>query len=211
MSDKEMLTVNEWESEPTFKSLIQSNGQAVRVYTPSPRLFIIGAVHIAQALVPMAQSVGYDVVVIDPRSIFLESERWSYVKRVSDFPEEYLPTQHVGPHDAVVALSHNPIFDDEALFWLWRRMHFMLVHSEAERITQSAVQGCRNVVSVRTGRPHQWTRRSRYWCADTCGDSGVNFGRIDTGSSGEPNGFVGAYHRGCCIDGGVFQSDARGE
>ena len=117
MNDKGMLPVNAWETEPTFKSLLQTNGQAVRVYTPSPRLFIIGAVHIAQALVPMAQAVGYDVVVIDPRAIFLESERWSYVKRVSDFPEEYLTTQNVGSHDAVVALSHNPIFDDEAL-WL---------------------------------------------------------------------------------------------
>lgn len=116
LSDKEMLIVHEWASDPTFKSLIQSSGQAVRVYTPSPRLFIVGAVHIAQALVSMAQSVGYDVVVIDPRSIFLESERWSYVKRVSDFPEEYLATQRLGPHDAVVALSHNPNFDDEALF-----------------------------------------------------------------------------------------------
>lgn len=116
MTDTEMVVLDAWESEPTFKSLIQPSGQAVRVYIPSPRLFIVGAVHIAQALVSMAQSVGYDVVVIDPRSIFLESERWSYVKRVSDFPEEYLPTQHLGPHDAVVALSHNPTFDDEALF-----------------------------------------------------------------------------------------------
>ena len=55
MADKEMLVVHEWASEPTFKSLIQSDGQAVRVYTPSVRLFIVGAVHIAQALVPMAQ------------------------------------------------------------------------------------------------------------------------------------------------------------
>ena len=116
MTDREMDIVHEWESEPTFKSLIQSNGQAVRVYTPSIRLFIVGAVHIAQALVPMAQAVGYDVVVIDPRAIFLEAERWSYVKRVSDFPEEYLATQNIGVHDAVVALSHNPIFDDEALY-----------------------------------------------------------------------------------------------
>ena len=73
MDDTEMVTVDTWESEPTFKSLIQSNGQAIRVYTPSIRLFIVGAVHIAQALVPMAQAVGYHVVVIDPRAIFLES------------------------------------------------------------------------------------------------------------------------------------------
>lgn len=115
MVDTEMVIVHEWVTEPTFKSLIQRSGPAVRVYTPSPRLFIVGAVHIAQALVSMAQRVGYDVVVIDPRSIFLQSSRWSHVKCVSDFPEEYLPTQNLGPHDAVVALSHNPNFDDEAL------------------------------------------------------------------------------------------------
>ena len=116
MTDKCMTVVQSWEREPTFKSLYQPNGGAVRVYTPSPRLFIIGAVHIAQALVPMAQGVGYEVVVVDPRSIFLESERWHSVKRVSDFPEEYLPAQQLGRQDAVVALSHNPTFDDEALF-----------------------------------------------------------------------------------------------
>lgn len=115
MKDEAMTVVQEWSSTPTVTSLIQPSGHALCVYTPSPRIFIIGAVHIAQALVPMVQGVGYDVVVIDPRSIFLESERWHYVKRVSDFPEEYLPTQNLSPHDAVVALSHNPTFDDEAL------------------------------------------------------------------------------------------------
>lgn len=116
MTDGGMTLIHRWENEPTFKSLSQPNGGAVRVYTPSPRLFIIGAVHIAQALVPMAQGVGYEVIVIDPRSIFLESERWHSVKRVSDFPEEYLTAQQLGRQDAVVALSHNPTFDDEALF-----------------------------------------------------------------------------------------------
>ena len=115
MKDETMTVVQQWSSTPTFTSLIQSSGHALCLYTPSPRIFIIGAVHIAQALVPMVQGVGYEVIVIDPRSIFLESERWFHVKRVSDFPEEYLPTQNMSSHDAVVALSHNPTFDDEAL------------------------------------------------------------------------------------------------
>lgn len=106
----------EWEQEPTAKSLIQPDGSAIVVYKPPPRLFIVGAVHIAQALVPMAQAVGYAVYIIDPRAIFLEAERWSGVERTSDFPEEYFPSVELGPNDAVVALSHNPTFDDEALY-----------------------------------------------------------------------------------------------
>lgn len=98
------------------KSIRQADDSAVVVYQPMRRLFIVGAVHIAQALVPMAKQVGYQVVIMDPRSIFLNDERWLDVERISDFPEEYLPNVHLGPRDAVVALSHNPNFDDEALY-----------------------------------------------------------------------------------------------
>jgi len=110
-----MTVCSEWSQEPTAKSLIQPGGSAVVVYQPSPRLFVVGAVHIAQALVPMVRSIGFEVFIIDPRAIFLESERWSSVKRISDFPEEYLP-ERLCTNDAVVALSHNPTFDDEALY-----------------------------------------------------------------------------------------------
>lgn len=98
------------------KSIRQADGSAVIFYQPPRRLFIVGAVHIAQALVPMAKQVDYQVVIIDPRSIFLKDERWEDVERISDFPEEYLSNVHLGSRDAVVALSHNPTFDDEALY-----------------------------------------------------------------------------------------------
>lgn len=111
-----MTVCSEWSQEPTVKSLMQPSGSAVVAYQPSPRLFMVGAVHIAQALVSMVRSIGCEVVVIDPRAIFLESERWAGVERISDFPEEYLPNQRLGTNDAVVALSHNPTFDDEALY-----------------------------------------------------------------------------------------------
>ena len=111
-----MTITADWQVAPTSKTLLQEDGRAIRVYTPTRRLFVIGAVHIAQALVPMAEQIGYSVILIDPRGIFLEEKRWGNIQRFSDFPEEILPKQNLDRHDAVVALSHNPLFDDEA-FW----------------------------------------------------------------------------------------------
>lgn len=110
----------------TTKSIRQADGTAVYAYQPMRRLFIIGAVHIAQALVPMAKQVGYQVVIIDPRSIFLKDARWGDVERISDFPEEYLSNVNLGSRDAVVALSHNPTFDDEALYLALQRDVFYI-------------------------------------------------------------------------------------
>lgn len=98
------------------KTIRQTNGSAIRRYEPARRLFIVGAVHIAQALVPMAKHVGYQVLVIDPRNIFLDEQRWGGVEMIAEFPDEYLPSVNLGTRDAVVALSHNPTFDDDALY-----------------------------------------------------------------------------------------------
>ena len=111
-----MTVVENWQGATNNKTLLQDDGVAMRVYNPARRLFVVGAVHIAQALIPMAKQVGYTMVLIDPRGIFLNSERWYNVPRVSDFPEEYLSSVNLGEQDAVVALSHNPNFDDEALY-----------------------------------------------------------------------------------------------
>jgi xanthine dehydrogenase accessory factor len=111
-----MTVVENWQGTTNGKTLLQDDGAAMRVYNPARRLFVVGAVHIAQALIPMAKQVGYTMVVIDPRGLFLNPERWGNVPRVSDFPEEYLSSVNLGEQDAVVALSHNPTFDDEALY-----------------------------------------------------------------------------------------------
>ena len=41
-----------------------------RCHTQPPRLVVVGAVHITQALAPMAAMAGYEVLVIDPRRAF---------------------------------------------------------------------------------------------------------------------------------------------
>ena len=113
----EPMLVIEGTTEGTHKSIIdaQNDQVAIRAYYPSRRLFVVGAVHIAQTLTVMAQQVGYEVFVIDPRSIFLEKERWGDIERIDAYPEEVFEKWTLGCQDAVVALSHDPKIDDEAL------------------------------------------------------------------------------------------------
>ncbi len=132
---------------PNSKTLRQPTGEVLRVCVPARRLFVVGAVHIAQALIPMAQRVGYAVTLIDPRSIFLDDARWGKVERHSDFPEEILSQADLGPYDAVVALSHNPTFDDEALWWALQSHVFYIGalgsrRNHAKRCTRLQERGC---------------------------------------------------------------------
>jgi len=87
----------------------------VRVYGPSPRMIIIGAVHIAQALAPMAQLAGFDVTVIDPREGFIKAGRLSDVTTVAEWPDDAMDTLAPDKRTAVVTLTHDPKLDDPAL------------------------------------------------------------------------------------------------
>lgn len=85
------------------------------VFVPPPRLVITGAVHITQELAPMAQRLGYDVVVVDPRTAFATPERFAGVKLFADWPDKVLPGLKVDAHTAFCALTHDPKIDDPAL------------------------------------------------------------------------------------------------
>jgi len=83
---------------------------------PPPRLIIIGAVHLTQALLPMAQAAGFDTIVIDPRGAFVDAERFKQTAElVKAWPQEALPDLNLNKHDYVVVLSHDPKLDDPAL------------------------------------------------------------------------------------------------
>ncbi|MFD1332414.1 XdhC family protein [Methylopila musalis] len=85
------------------------------VHAPSPRLVVIGAVHIAQALAPMAAAVGLDVTVVDPRSAFAAPERFPGVALRAEWPDTALPALGLDPFTAVAAVTHDPKIDDPAL------------------------------------------------------------------------------------------------
>ncbi|MGA7546031.1 MAG: XdhC family protein [Methyloceanibacter sp.] len=93
-----------------------SDGEVfINVFNPTIRLVIVGAVHIAQALVPLARAIGYDVVIADPRSAFAMEERFPGVEIARAWPDEALPRIGLDARTAVVALSHDPKIDDPAL------------------------------------------------------------------------------------------------
>ncbi|MFD2181204.1 XdhC family protein [Rhodoplanes azumiensis] len=85
------------------------------VHVPPPRLVITGAVHISQALAPMARMLGYDVTIVDPRTAFASPERFPDVPLIADWPDTALPPLNVDRYTAFVALTHDPKIDDPAL------------------------------------------------------------------------------------------------
>ena len=87
----------------------------VRSYVAPYRLFIIGAVHIAQALATLALECGYQVTVIDPRRAFATEERFHNVELCAQWPDEAMARLAPDAQTAVVTLAHDPKIDDPAL------------------------------------------------------------------------------------------------
>ncbi len=87
----------------------------VAVHNPPLRLIVVGAVHIAQALVPMARIAGYDPVVIDPRETFASEARFPGTRLLHDWPDAAVAALGLDARTALVLLTHDPKLDDPAL------------------------------------------------------------------------------------------------
>jgi xanthine dehydrogenase accessory factor len=85
------------------------------VHVPPTQLLITGAVHISQALAPIARILGYDVTIVDPRTAFASPERFPDVKVIAEWPDVALPPLGIDHYTAFVALTHDPKIDDPAL------------------------------------------------------------------------------------------------
>jgi xanthine dehydrogenase accessory factor len=85
------------------------------VHNPPLRMAVVGAVHIAQALVPMARLAGYDVIVIDPREAFASPARFPGTRLTHDWPDAALAEFGLDTRTAVVTLTHDPKLDDPAI------------------------------------------------------------------------------------------------
>ena len=97
--------------------IIEAAGQEyfLNVHLPPPRLTIVGAVHISQALAPMAKIAGFNVAIIDPRTAFATPERFAGVKLFAEWPENALARRPPDRYTALAAVTHDPKIDDFAL------------------------------------------------------------------------------------------------
>lgn len=109
------------------RSGVEDDGQTfVAIHNPPLKMIIVGAVHIAQALVPMAQACGYDVTVVDPRPAFGSAARFPDVDILDDWPDAALAAAGLDTRTAVVTLTHDPKLDDPAIMAALRSDVFYL-------------------------------------------------------------------------------------
>jgi xanthine dehydrogenase accessory factor len=97
--------------------LVEAEGRALflTVQVPPVKVVVVGAVHISQALAPMARGLDLDVAVVDPRTAFATPERFPDVPVLAEWPDEALPRLGLDRYTALVALTHDPKIDDPAL------------------------------------------------------------------------------------------------
>ena len=115
LSNEHLAAARSLLSSGRSKPLGDGDTLFARAYVPPPRLLIVGAVHIAQALAPMAHAAGFEVIVIDPRGAFASAERFPGIQLAAEWPDEALARLGLDAATALVALSHDPKLDDPAL------------------------------------------------------------------------------------------------
>jgi xanthine dehydrogenase accessory factor len=129
------------------RSRVLENTQLfVRVYGPPPRMVIVGAVHIAQALAPMARLADFDVTLVDPREGFLRSLRLDGVRTIMSWPDEAMAELAPDAHTAIVTLTHDTKLDDPTLIAALRSPAFYIgalgsQKSHAKRIQRLTAEG----------------------------------------------------------------------
>jgi xanthine dehydrogenase accessory factor len=130
----------------------------ITAHVPPPRLVITGAVHISQALAPMAGLLGYDVVIVDPRTAFATPERFPDVKLIPEWPDVALPPLNVDHYTAFVALTHDPKIDDPALLHALARDCFYIgalgsKKTHGRRVERLRAQGASDAALARIHAP----------------------------------------------------------
>lgn len=134
---------------------IEADGRTLflNVHLPPPRIVAVGAVHISQALAPMARIAGFDVEIIDPRTAFATAERFPDVTVHAEWPQDVLERRPLDAYTALAAVTHDPKIDDYPL--------------------QRALEaGCFYVGALGSRKTH--ARRVERLLAAGCGQAGID-------------------------------------
>ncbi|MFN7125850.1 MAG: XdhC family protein [Allorhizobium sp.] len=97
--------------------MVEIDGRSLflNVHLPPPKIVVIGAVHISQALAPMAALAGFAVTIIDPRTAFATPERFAGIDLRADWPDDVFANMPLDRYSAMVAVTHDPKIDDPGL------------------------------------------------------------------------------------------------
>ena len=130
----------------------------LQIFSSPPRLIIIGAVHIAQALIPMARIAGYKVTLIDPRTAFASSERFPDTDISNEWPGEIMPGLSLDCRTAVITLSHDAKIDEPALQAALESEAFYIgalgsKNNHAKRLKRLAEHGVSDATRARIAGP----------------------------------------------------------
>ena len=93
----------------------------IHVIDPKPRLFIVGAVHIAQALISLAKTADFEIILIDPREHFATKDRFPDCKIINEWPDTALSNFILDKATHLVTLTHDPKIDDPALIYTLKK------------------------------------------------------------------------------------------
>ncbi len=98
----------------------------IGVHNPPLRLLVVGAAHIAQPLRVMAEALGHDVVIIDPRDAFASEARFPGAAIRREWPDAGLRAAGLDSRTAVITLTHDPKLDDPAIMEALRSEAFYI-------------------------------------------------------------------------------------
>ncbi len=94
----------------------QAGSVFIEAFLPPERLYIVGATEIGMHLCRMAAELGFEVTVIDPRSVFATEERFPQAHRLlRTWPQEALEGAALDDRAYVVTLTHDFKLDVPAL------------------------------------------------------------------------------------------------
>ncbi|MBV9636508.1 MAG: XdhC family protein, partial [Methylobacteriaceae bacterium] len=128
------------------------------VQAPPVRLVVIGAVHISQALAPMAKLAGFDMTIVDPRTAFASPERFPDVRVIAEWPDVAVPPMQLDRYTAMALFTHDPKIDDPALVLALKAECFYIGalgsrKTHARRVERMVAQGFREVDLTRIHAP----------------------------------------------------------
>ncbi|MDC0228008.1 XdhC family protein [Alphaproteobacteria bacterium] len=99
----------------------KQKNEFIHIIDPKPRLFVVGAVHIAQALISIARTADFEIILIDPREHFATQKRFPNCKILNEWPDEALSNFTLDQATHLVTLTHDPKIDDPALIHALKR------------------------------------------------------------------------------------------